>query len=470
MKKYLAGLAAVSVAGAVSPLLDNAQAAPQANGAYKVTADALNVRTGPSTSHAVTFRVYEGQILQVVGEENGWFKINHQGKTGYVSSEFVKSGGSSAPESNQVVQVASGNYIVNASSLRVRTGPSTSHAILGSLRKGEVVQVTGEEQNWFKINYGGKTGYISKDYVTKGGSNANTNSNGQQNSNVTVQTGGTYVVDTTSLRVRTGPATSHSVLGSVLKGQTLQVDGAENGWFKINLNGKTGYVSSEYVKFVSSGTTTQPETSNPSKATGDYHVNTNALNVRSGAGTNYGVIGALSKGIKVTVLSEQNGWSKIHYNGKTGYISSQYLSKTPASGESNTGNHTSAFIKPAAGSYTSAFGMRGGHMHYGIDIAASGTVPVVAAASGEVTRSYYSTSYGNVVFVTHNIKGETYTTVYAHLRSRSVSVGQKVTQGQQVGIMGNTGQSSGQHLHFEVHKGEWNIQKSNAVNPKLCIS
>ena len=55
-------------------------------------------------------------------------------------------------------------------------------------------------------------------------------------------------------------------------------------------------------------------------------------------------------------------------------------------------------------------------MHHGLDIAASGTVPVVAAAEGVITRSYYSTSYGNVVFISHNINGQTYTTVYAHLK------------------------------------------------------
>ncbi|MCM3735497.1 SH3 domain-containing protein [Bacillus cytotoxicus] len=425
MKKYLAGLTAISVAGAASPFMDNAQAkttdqlqpttqiiqtSSQTNGAYIVTADALHVRTGPSTSYDITScvykgqklqvigeengwlkinhqgktgyvsskfvsknggsansnvstsgkktvtadvlrvrtspntsssiigRVYEGQVLQVIGEANGWLKINYNGKTGYVSSEFVTDGGSSSTGNNENVQAANGNYAVNVSSLRVRTGPSTSHTVLGSLHKGQVVQVTGEVQNWFKINYGGKTGYISKGYVTKGGSDVN--NNGQQNNNGTVQTGGTYVVNTSSLRVRTGPATYHSVIGGVVNGQALQVTGIENGWLKINHHGKIGYVDSQYVKFVPGGTTPPSEASNPSTsaAVGDYYVNASALNVRSGAGTNYGVIGALSKGTKVTVLSEQNGWSKINYNGKNGYISSQYLAKTPVSGGSNISN------------------------------------------------------------------------------------------------------------------------------------
>ncbi|MED4213983.1 SH3 domain-containing protein, partial [Priestia megaterium] len=140
-----------------------------------------------------------------------------------------------------------------------------------------------------------------------------------QNNNVTVQTGGTYVVNATSLRVRTGPATYHSVIGGVLNGTTLNVVGSENGWFKVNYQGKTGYVSSEFMKFVKGGTTTpeqpkQPEQPNQG-AIGDYYINASALNVRSGEGTNYRIIGALPQGQKVQVISENSGWSKINYNG-----------------------------------------------------------------------------------------------------------------------------------------------------------
>ncbi len=110
-------------------------------------------------------------------------------------------------------------------------------------------------------------------------------------------------------------------------------------------------------------------------------------------------------------------------------------------------------------------GERWNKQHAGIDIAASGTVPIVAAADGVVSRSYFSSSYGNVIFVTHSIGGQQWTTVYAHLNSRQVSEGAVVAKGQQIGIMGNTGHSFGQHLHFELHKGAWNYSKSNAVNP-----
>lgn len=129
------------------------------------------------------------------------------------------------------------------------------------------------------------------------------------------------------------------------------------------------------------------------------------------------------------------------------------------------GSASGTFAWPARGVVTSNFGYRSydNDVHTGLDIAANGTVPIRAVAPGTVIRSYLSSSYGNVVFIAHVINGQQYTTVYAHMRSRSVSTGQKVQQGQRVGYMGNTGNSSGQHLHFELHKGQWNINKSNAV-------
>lgn len=125
-----------------------------------------------------------------------------------------------------------------------------------------------------------------------------------------------------------------------------------------------------------------------------------------------------------------------------------------------------AFTMPANGTFTSGFGGRSGGMHYGIDIAnrAAG-VPILAAADGVVIQSYYSSSYGNVVFIAHSVNGQTYTTVSAHMETRFVSSGAVVRKGQQIGIMGNTGDSTGKHLHFELHRGEWNSSKSNAINP-----
>ncbi len=113
------------------------------------------------------------------------------------------------------------------------------------------------------------------------------------------------------------------------------------------------------------------------------------------------------------------------------------------------------------------FRTTGSNKHFGVDFAKSGTNPIAAAADGTVSRSYVSSSYGECIMIVHQIGGQVWETVYAHMRSgsRRVSVGERVKAGQTIGVMGNTGQSTGQHLHFELHRGRWNSAKSNAVNP-----
>lgn len=128
-----------------------------------------------------------------------------------------------------------------------------------------------------------------------------------------------------------------------------------------------------------------------------------------------------------------------------------------------------SFIFPTdAKRITSEFGSRWGSKHNGIDIAEGGYHPVYAIADGKVRRSYLSSSYGNCIMIEHHVDGIKWESVYAHMRdgSREVVNGENVEKGQKIGVMGNTGNSTGQHLHFELHKnGNWNINKTNAVDP-----
>jgi pyruvate/2-oxoglutarate dehydrogenase complex dihydrolipoamide acyltransferase (E2) component len=81
-------------------------------------------------------------------------------------------------------------------------------------------------------------------------------------------------------------------------------------------------------------------------------------------------------------------------------------------------------------------------------------------------------TYGNIIIIRHDIDGKEFETNYAHLRNAStkVKVGDSVKQGQEIALMGNTGGSTGQHLHFEIHVGRWATGQPNAVNPLLYIS
>ncbi|MBT2686185.1 peptidoglycan DD-metalloendopeptidase family protein [Bacillus sp. ISL-37] len=133
-------------------------------------------------------------------------------------------------------------------------------------------------------------------------------------------------------------------------------------------------------------------------------------------------------------------------------------------------NPEDVFIMPTSGELTSGYGPRWGKLHAGIDIAdESPDTVVVAAASGTVIRSYYSATYGNCVLITHKINGKTFTTLYAHLEKSTVTTGQSISKGEMLGYMGNTGDSRGKHLHFEIHEGQWNYEKSNSVDPLVYV-
>lgn len=108
---------------------------------------------------------------------------------------------------------------------------------------------------------------------------------------------------------------------------------------------------------------------------------------------------------------------------------------------------TGSFGWPARGYISSGFGIRWGRMHKGIDIAGAGSIK--AADNGRVVSAGWDGDYGKAVIIDH---GNGLQTLYGHLRSINVSVGDVVPKGKVIGVMGSTGDSTGVHLHFEVHK------------------
>lgn len=130
------------------------------------------------------------------------------------------------------------------------------------------------------------------------------------------------------------------------------------------------------------------------------------------------------------------------------------------------------FMIPATGRLSQGFGPASGQFgysfHNGIDIAAKVGTPIYAAADGKVIDVKASGPYGKHVFIEHNLNGQKWTTVYAHMHKIEVKEGQALLQGEGIGQIGNTGNSSGPHLHFEVHQGKYGYSSSsagNTVNP-----
>jgi len=119
-----------------------------------------------------------------------------------------------------------------------------------------------------------------------------------------------------------------------------------------------------------------------------------------------------------------------------------------------------AFPLKTAYRYTSGYGRRWGRMHEGIDLAGAMGSPIYVTADGTVTHAGWENGYGNMVEVRHDFG---MTTRYGHLSGIDVSVGQKVSRGDKIGAMGNTGRSTGTHLHYEIRQG------GSATNPMTFI-
>lgn len=121
-----------------------------------------------------------------------------------------------------------------------------------------------------------------------------------------------------------------------------------------------------------------------------------------------------------------------------------------AQGLATSGITGAAVVKPAEGAYTSGYGMRWGSLHAGIDLAAPIGTPILAAMAGTVIDSGPAQGYGNWIRIQH---ADGSITIYGHMSTLNVSVGQTVVAGQHIAGMGSEGFSTGSHLHFEIHPG-----------------
>ena len=118
------------------------------------------------------------------------------------------------------------------------------------------------------------------------------------------------------------------------------------------------------------------------------------------------------------------------------------------------------FTVPSQGTITSKYGYRNNKFHYGVDFGANKGKQIVAAAAGVVKRTGLRSGYGNTVEIAHS---RNITTLYAHLEKSLVKKRHRIKQKELIGIMGNTGRSSGVHLHFEI------IVNGTHINPLKVI-
>lgn len=291
----------------------------------------LRVREGASLQSTVIGYLVNGEVVNIKGETEDWYRIDFKGHEAYVSKEYVEvttlNKASRAVQKGQV-------YNTGGVGLNVRQTASSTSAKIGMLKDGEVVQINSKSGDWYNISYGNKTGFVHSKYIkliqtTESGTNTNI-------------TKGKVNNITSNLRVRQAPSTSALTIGYLLSGQEVEITGESGDWYKINFNGKVGYSHKDYITKISNGSGSQNNNSSSNNSGStvtekDGTVNaTDGLRVREGAGTNTKILGVLNHGSAVKIVDTNGSWHKIKYGSGYGYVHKDYVTIKTSSNNNNT--------------------------------------------------------------------------------------------------------------------------------------
>ena len=271
--------------------------------------------------------------------------------------------------------------------------------------------------------------------------------------------------DTDAEKAPTTPTSEYTVVG----GDTLYKIAAANGLTVGELKSLNALTSDtifvgQKLLLVKTTTTAPDKTEDESNNNADQ-TTTQSYTVKSGD-----TLWSIANATNMTVAALKAANSLTSDAIYPGQVLKTIGTSAPTTGTNTGTTVTGAFIKPASGYISSPFGYRTSpingaqEFHRGVDIAGNGTIS--AAQAGVVEVATYHYSYGNYVVINHGkINGVTIKTLYAHMQSGlSVSVGQTVSQGQKIGVMGTTGSSTGVHLHFEVQENGAVVNPMNYIN------
>lgn len=284
-----------------------------------ITCGTLNLRAAPTTASAVIGKYGWGTHVNVKSINGDWASVEVGGQSGFMYVKYLGYEGST----NYTRYVAT-----NSRGLNLRATPNGE--ILTSFPRGTAVTVISTDGAWSKVAVGGMTGYMSSQWLSSyrpAGSAATPSepskpSQPTQPSQPSAPSIGSAVVNnprsTQVLFLRSRPSTSSQALGYYRNGKTVTLLEDLGGWYKVSVDGKTGYMMARYLKVtsgVSSGGTATV-----------YNPNGNSyVNFRARASLNSSVIYRVPVGTRIPVLSRTTDWTKTTIDGVTGYISSWFL-------------------------------------------------------------------------------------------------------------------------------------------------
>ena len=331
----------ISFTGSNTPSATAAPTQAPSNGSEQSakTTEYVNFRSGPGTNYSSKGVIALGTTVTVTDTSNSeWYAVRlSNGSTGYIFAQYLKLNSSSSatatPAPSGSEQSAKTTEYVN-----FRSGPGTNYSSKGVIASGTTVTVTDTSNSeWYAVRLSnGSTGYIFAQYLKLNSSSSATATPAPSGSEQSAKT-------TEYVNFRSGPGTNYSSKGVIASGTTVTVtDRSNSEWYAVRLsNGSTGYIFAQYLKVTGTSSATPTPTQAPSNDGTVQAKLTADVNLRRGAGTNYGVIKVIGTSTTVTVTDASNSqWYKVKLSdGTEGYLFSEYLKVT-------SGNIDSA--KPSA--------------------------------------------------------------------------------------------------------------------------
>ena len=290
--------------------------------------------------------------------ENGQYVVNTTRTFDGVTYTFGASGASDK-QPDKAVNEGYGSSAANTNAkvtagVRLRKGPGTNYDTITVLPEGTRVNVINTKTSgWYAVNtVSGQTGFVSSQYVKITGTVKETDvkiPEPDTDSSSSSATGETGKV-TTAVHLRSGKSTDSESLGVIAAGTSVTVtDKSNSSWYKVSVNGKTGYIFSEYIQLGKASSNSSSSGSGSKEKLSA--VTTAGVYLRSGKGTNYSSVALLAEGTKVTVTDRSNSsWYAVTVDGKSGFVSSQYLEITgQSSSSSGASGSTTASAMTTAG-------------------------------------------------------------------------------------------------------------------------
>lgn len=238
MNKVLAvGVGALAVASTGI----QANAAQNQDVQVTVNCSYLNVRTGPSTKYRIIGTTTYGKTFDVLSKDDGWYKVEYKGETGWISGKYVKTKSST---SNTLVKNTANEF------LNVRSGKGMKYSIKDTIPEGGTATLLSSSGSWWKVKTSdGTIGYAYSGYLKKVGSSTTDKKDSPSGKYELISMNGYgKVINCSSLRLRKSASNESKIITTLSRGTMFKIEGKKGNYYKVEtVKGTHGYLHKDYV-------------------------------------------------------------------------------------------------------------------------------------------------------------------------------------------------------------------------------